>query len=112
MSRKHKKVFTTLNFIEQFPNLAFTATGCISISAFVSLLGISTKITSSKIGLRICAIAAGVEKYNSITNKKKNKHDKIVLIAKPKWNSIDILISTALIDWNISHDEFFLIIMC
>ena len=57
MSRKHKKVFTTLNFIEQFPILAFTATGCISIFAFVSLLGISIKITSSKIGLRICAIA-------------------------------------------------------
>ena len=56
--------------------------------------------------------SSGVEKYNSITNKKKNKHDKIVLIAKPKLNSIDILISTALIDWNISHDEFFLIIMC
>ena len=36
-------------------------------------------------------------------------HDKIVLLAKPKLNSIEVLISKALIDSNISHDEFILI---
>ena len=41
--------------------------------------------------------------------KKKKKHDKIVLLAKSKLNSIEILISKALIDSNISHDEFILI---
>ena len=35
MSRKHKKVCTTLNYIEQFLILASTITGCISISVFV-----------------------------------------------------------------------------
>ena len=40
MSRKHKKVCTTLNYIEHFLILAFTITGCISISGFASLLGI------------------------------------------------------------------------
>ena len=29
MSRKHKKVFTTLNYIEHFLNVASTITGCI-----------------------------------------------------------------------------------
>ena len=38
--------------------------------------------------------------------KKKKKHDKIVLLAKSKLNSIEVLISKALIDSNISHDEF------
>ena len=47
MSRKHKKVCTTLNYVEQFLILAFTITGCISISAFASMLGISIRITSS-----------------------------------------------------------------
>ena len=41
MSRKHEKVFTTLNDIEHFLNVASTITGCISISDFASLLGIS-----------------------------------------------------------------------
>ena len=39
----------------------------------------------------------------------KNKHDKIVLLAKSKLNSIEVLISKALIDSNISHGEFVLI---
>ena len=47
MSRKHKKVCTTLNYIEHFLILAFTITGCISISAVASLLGIPIRITSS-----------------------------------------------------------------
>ena len=41
--------------------------------------------------------------------KNKKKHDKIVLLAKYKLNSIEVLICTALIDSNISYDEFFLI---
>ena len=40
--------------------------------------------------------------------KKKKKHDKILLFAKSKLNSIEILISKALIDSVISHDEFVL----
>ena len=39
----------------------------------------------------------------------KNKHDKIVLLVKSKLNSIEVLISKALIDSNISHGEFVVI---
>ena len=52
MSRKHKKVFKTLNCIEQFLILSYAITGYISISAFASLLGILIGITSSAIGLK------------------------------------------------------------
>ena len=41
--------------------------------------------------------------------KKKKKHDKIVLLARSKLNSIEVLISKALINSGISHDEFVLI---
>ena len=41
--------------------------------------------------------------------KKKKKHDKIVLLARSKLNSIEVLISKALINSVISHDEFVLI---
>ena len=109
MSKKHKKVCTTLNYIEHFLILASTITGCISISAFASLVGIPIGNTSSAIGLKICEIAAGIKKYESIIKKKKKKHDKIVLLAKSKLNSIEVLISKALIDSVIGHDEFVLI---
>ena len=82
---------------------------CISISDFASLIGIPIKIRSSAIGLKICAIAAGIKTFKSIIKKKKRKHDEIVFLAKSKSNEIDVLISKALIDSNISHDEFVLI---
>ena len=47
MSRKHKKISTTLNYIEKFLILASTVTGYISVSAFPSLLGTPIEITSS-----------------------------------------------------------------
>ena len=109
MSKKHKKVCTTLNYIEHFLILPSTITGCISISAFSSFIGIHIGITSSVIGLKICAIAAGIKKYKSIFKKKKKKHDKIVLLAKSKLNSIEVLISKALIDSVISQVNFVLI---
>ena len=71
MSRKHKKVCAALNYIEYFLILASTITGCISFSAFASLLGIPIGITSSAIGIKICEMTAGVKRYESITKKKK-----------------------------------------
>ena len=58
MSKKHKKICATLNYIQI---LASKITGCISTSAFVSLIGIPIGITSSAIGLKICAITAGIK---------------------------------------------------
>ena len=108
MSKKHKKVCTTLNYNERFFILASAVTGCISISAFASLLGIPIGITNSTIGLKICAKTAGVKKYKSIIKKKK-KHDKMEPLAKTKLNSIEVLISKTLTDSNISHDKFGLV---
>ena len=76
---------------------------------FISLLGIPIGITSSPIGLKTCAITAGIKKYKSIIKKKNKKHDKIVVLAKSKLNSIEVLISKAFFDSNIRHNKFVLI---
>ena len=60
MSEKHKNVCTILSYIEKFLNLGSTITGCVSISAFSSLVGIPKGITSSAIGLKICETTAGI----------------------------------------------------
>ena len=62
-----------------------TITGCVSISAFASLVSIPIGNTSPATGLKICVITAGIKEFKSI-NKNKKKHDKIVLIAKSKLN--------------------------
>ena len=71
MSKKRKNVCMTLNCIEHFLILASAVTRCISISAFASLLGITIGITSSVIGLKICAITLVIIKYKFIVKKKK-----------------------------------------
>ena len=82
MSKKHKKVCTTLNEIEHILILASKIAGCISIYVFGSLFGIPIVITSSAMRLKICAIATRIKNYKSIIKKKKKKHDKIELLAK------------------------------
>ena len=108
MSGKYKKLSKTLIYIKHFLILDSAIAGCISISAFASLLGIPVGITSFAIGLKVYAITAGI-KYKSVIKKKKKRNDKIVLSAKAQLNTIEVLISKALIDSNISYDEFVLI---
>ena len=89
------------DYIEHFLILASTIAGCISISAFTSLVGITIGITSSEMELKICA-------RKLIIKKKKKKHNKVVLLAKSKLNNIEVLISKVLINSSVSHDEIVL----
>ena len=62
ISRKHKKVYTALNYIEHFLILASTITGCILVFAFTSFsFSIPIGIWSSAMRFKICAIAAGIK---------------------------------------------------
>ena len=74
ISKKHKNVSTTLNYIKLSLILASAITECISISAFASLLGIHIGITSSAIRSKACALALGITKCKSkITKKNKTR---------------------------------------
>ena len=93
MSRTHKEVCKTLNYIEHFLILASKISGFISISVFGSLIGIPIGITSFAIGLNICAQLQEFKIIKSIIKAMKKKHDKTVFLAKSKLNQIEILIS-------------------
>ena len=54
----------------------------------------------------IATSAVGIKMCKSVIKKKKKKHNKILLLGKTKLNTIEVLISKALIDWYIRHDEF------
>ena len=107
MSEKYKKTYKYLNYVEHLLILSSAITGCVSISSFASLVFVRVGITSSAVGIKICAITAGIKKYKSIIKKKKKKHDKIVLLGKDKLNTIEVLISKAIIDLYFIHDELF-----
>ena len=73
MSEKYKKTCKYLNYVENLLVLASTVTGCISISAFASLVCVPVDLTSSAVGINICAITAGIKRFKSIIKKKKKK---------------------------------------
>ena len=79
MSKKLKKVCTTLNYNQQFFILASTITAYILLSDFAPLLGILIGVMSSAIGLTVCAIAAGIKNYKTIIKKNNKKVNKIVV---------------------------------
>ena len=81
--------------------LILAATDCISISAFASLVCVLVGITSSAVGLKICAITPRIKMYKSVIRKKKKKRDRILVLGKDKLNTIEVLI-----DSYISHDQF------
>ena len=72
MSEEHKKVYRILNYIEHLLILISKITGCVSISSFSYLVGISIENTSSAIRFKICVITAGIKNYKSII-KESNK---------------------------------------
>ena len=95
MSKRHAKLCSVLNYIDHSLVATSTITGCVSISAFASLVGIPIRIASSKIGLKICVMTPGIK---SIINRKRKMHDKIELLTKSNLNSMELLMSKAVID--------------
>ena len=65
------KTYKYLNYVEHLLILASIITGCISISVFASLVCVA--ITSSAVGIDICAITGGIKKYKSIIKKNKKR---------------------------------------
>ena len=84
--------------------------GRVSIWSFTSIVGAPVEIASASFTLIFSLSTEITKKLLNITKKKKKKHDKIFMLAKSKLNSIDTLISQALIDMDISHEEFITIL--
>ena len=56
MSENYNKTCKYLNYVEHLLILVSTVTDCVSISAFASSVCVPVCITSSPVGLNICAI--------------------------------------------------------
>ena len=80
--------------------------GTLSIASYASVVGTPADIAGSSLSL-IFTIGISISKsLLNVTKKRKKKHDKIIVLAKNKLNMIDTLLSSALNDSEISHEEF------
>ena len=50
-----------INYFEHIPIFVLSVSGCVSISVFTSLDGVSIGAASSKVGLKVFAITAGIK---------------------------------------------------
>ena len=80
--------------------------GTLGIASHATIVGISVGISGASLTL-IFTVTTGVDKkLLNITRKKKKKHNKIIALARSKLNIIETVISRALTDSDISHEEF------
>ena len=89
------KVFITLS----------ASFGTLSIASYATVVGIPAGLAGASLTL-IFTITGVVKTLLNITRKKKKKHNKIIALARSKLNIIENLISQALIDFEITHEEF------
>ena len=104
--KKLSKYVTIFDYIDQILIILSAANGGVSIISFTTTIGAPVGIASASFTL-IFSLATGInKKLLNITRNKKKRHDKILMLAENKFNSIETLISQALIDLDISHEEF------
>ena len=89
--------------------LSATSRG-ISVISFTNVIGIPAGIATASFALIFSLIARIIKKLLKKIRKKKKTHSKITMLAKSKLNSIETLMSQALIDLDISHEEFKIIV--
>ena len=109
-SKKLNKHVTIFDYIDKILIILSTTSGGISIISFTSIIGVPAGIASASFTLIFSIITGIIKKLLNITRSKKKKHDKILMLAKSKLNSIESLISQALNDMEISHEEFIIIL--
>ena len=109
-SKKWNRYVTIFDYIDKILIILSATTGGISIISFTTAIGAPVGIASASFTLIFSLTTGIITKLLNITVKKKKKHDKILMLAESKFNSIETLMSQALADLDISHEEFIMIL--
>ena len=108
--KKISKYVAAFDYIDKVLIALSATTNWVSICLFTSVVGAPVGIASASFTLTSSLTTGILKKVLSIKRNKKKKHDKIFMLAKSKLNSIETIISQALIDMEISHEEFIAIL--
>ena len=104
--KKNSKYIVAFDYADKLFIMLSAPFGTFSIASHAIVVGIPVGIAGASLIL-IFTVTTGVAKtLLNITRKKKKKHDKIITLARNKLNITETLISQALIEFYISHEEF------
>ena len=96
-----KKLSTYISFFDYFDKsliVLSVTSGGVSIVSFATVIGIPVGITSASLSLAFSLCTGLIKKLLKATRNKKKKHNKIVMLARSKLNSIESKISKTLIN--------------
>ena len=110
MSKRLCKYIASIDYFDKSLIVLSVTTGSISIASFATVIGAPVGIMSASCSLAFSITTGFVKKFLKTTRNKKKKHNKIVMLARSKLNSIESKISEALINNEISHEDSMMIV--
>ena len=103
--KKLNKYLVSYDYLDKVFITLSASFGTLSIASYASVVCIPAGITGASLTL-VFTIGTGISKsVLKLSRKRKKKHNKIIVLAKNKLNTIDTLLSSALNDSEISHEE-------
>ena len=104
--KKLNKYLVSFDYLDKIFITLLASFSTLSIPSYATVLRLPVGIAGSSLTL-IFTIGTGINKsLLRVTKKRKKKHNKIIPLAKTKLNMIGTLLSSALNDSKISHEEF------
>ena len=103
ISKNISKYIASLDYFDKSLNVLSILAGSISIASFATVIGGPTGKIEASCGLAFSITSRFMKKFLKTTRNKKKKHNKIVMLARSKLNSIESKIFKALMDNENSH---------
>ena len=109
--KKLNKYLVSFDYLDKIFIALSASFGTLSIASYASVVVTPGGVAGSSLTL-IFTIGTGISKsLLKLTKKRKKKHNKIIVLAKNKLNMIDTLLSSALNDSEISHEDLLILLM-
>ena len=109
--KKLNKYLVSFDYLGKIFVALSASFGTLSIASYASVVYTPAGIAGSPLTL-IFTIGTGISKsLLKVTKKRKKKHNKIIALAKNKLNTIDTLLSSALNDFEISHEDLVILLL-
>ena len=110
ISKNLSKYIASFEYLSKSLIFLSVVASSISIASFASVVGAPAGMLGASCSLTFSIIPGFVKKFLKTTRNEKKKHNKIVMLARSRLNSIEGKTSNALIDNEISHEDIMTIL--
>ena len=110
MSKRLSKYIDSLDYFDKWLIVLSVTNSSISIGSFATVIGAPVGTVSASFSLAFSIFTGIVKTLLKTTRKKKEKLNKIVMLARSKLKSIESKVSEALMNSEIIHENFMTII--